>query len=60
MLSLWCVRFVPDANVLVDADELVPEDGKDEVYDNVMSEINELEDELKAALKKIRKETGYE
>ena len=33
-------------NCLPDADELVPEDGKDEIYDNVMSEINDLEDEL--------------
>ena len=43
-----------------DADELVPEDGKDEIYDNVMSEINDLEDELNRELKKIRKETGYD
>lgn len=41
-----------------DADELVPEDGKDEVYDNIMTEINELEDELKGELKSIRKKTG--
>ena len=44
--------------VVLDADELVPEDGKDEVYDNIMQEINELEEELKAELKKIRKQTG--
>ena len=37
----------------------MPEDGKDEVYDNIMSEINELEEELKAELKTIRKKTGY-
>lgn len=43
----------------VDSDELVPEDGKDEIYDNIMSEINDLEEELKSELKKIRKETGY-
>ncbi|RPD75422.1 DNA mismatch repair protein Msh6 [Lentinus tigrinus ALCF2SS1-7] len=42
------------------ADELVPEDGKDEIYDNVMSEINDLEEELKRELKKIRKETGLD
>ena len=45
--------------VVLDADELVPEDGKDEVYDNIMQEINELEEELKAELKKIRKQTGH-
>ncbi|KAI0760099.1 DNA mismatch repair protein Msh6 [Fomes fomentarius] len=42
------------------SDELVPEDGKDEVYDNIMSEINDLEEELKAELKKIRKATGLD
>ncbi|TBU51269.1 DNA mismatch repair protein Msh6 [Dichomitus squalens] len=42
------------------SDELVPEDGMDEVYDTVMSEINELEDELKAELKTIRKKTGLD
>lgn len=36
----------------------MPEDGKDEVYDNVMSEINELEEELRAELKTIHKKTG--
>ena len=44
----------------LDSDELVPEDGKDDVYDNIMSEINDLEEELKAELKKIRKETGLD
>ena len=43
----------------VGADELVPEEGKDEVYDNIMQEIKELEDELNAELKAIRKQTGY-
>ncbi|KAH9848373.1 DNA mismatch repair protein Msh6 [Lenzites betulinus] len=42
------------------SDELVPEDGKDEVYDGVMEEINELEDELKSELKKLRKQTGLD
>ncbi|KAI1786071.1 DNA mismatch repair protein Msh6 [Ganoderma leucocontextum] len=46
----------PEAN----SDELVPEDGKDEVYDDVISEINELEEELKAELKSIRKKTGLD
>ena len=42
-----------------DADELVPEDGKDEVYDKVMEEIGELEDELEQELKKLEKKVGY-
>ncbi|KAI0739110.1 DNA mismatch repair protein Msh6 [Daedaleopsis nitida] len=42
------------------SDELVPEDGKDEIYDNIVSEINDLEEELKAELKKIRKDTGLD
>ncbi|KAI0822933.1 DNA mismatch repair protein Msh6 [Trametes gibbosa] len=42
------------------SDELVPEDGKDEVYDGVMEEINELEEELKSELKKMRKQTGLD
>lgn len=42
-----------------DADELVPEDGKDEVYDKVMEEIAELEDELDQELKKLEKKVGY-
>ena len=45
--------------MLVGADELVPEEGKDEVYDNIMQEIKELEDELNTELKAIRKQTGY-
>ncbi|KAI8976662.1 DNA mismatch repair protein Msh6 [Trametes punicea] len=42
------------------SDELVPEDGKDEVYDNIMQEINELEEELDDELKKLRQQTGLD
>ncbi|KAI0630999.1 DNA mismatch repair protein Msh6 [Trametes polyzona] len=42
------------------SDELVPEDGKDEIYDGVMQEIEELEEELKSELKKLRKQTGLD
>ncbi|KAI0642601.1 DNA mismatch repair protein Msh6 [Trametes meyenii] len=42
------------------SDELVPEDGQDEVYDGVMEEINELEEELKSELKKLRRQTGLD
>ncbi|KAI9069848.1 DNA mismatch repair protein Msh6 [Trametes sanguinea] len=42
------------------SDELVPEDGKDEVYDNIMQEINELEEKLDDELKKLRRQTGLD
>ncbi len=57
-----CLPYVDDEVEIswfrTDSDELVPEDGKDEVYDTIMSEINELEEELAAELKSIRKKTG--
>ncbi|KAJ3932313.1 MAG: muts domain V-domain-containing protein [Lentinula lateritia] len=39
-------------------DELIPRDGKDETYDEVMAEIEELEQELGGALKKFEKILG--
>ena len=42
------------------ADELVPVDGKDEVYDSIMTEIKELEQELNQQLKVFEKLVGYE
>ena len=42
------------------ADELVPVDGKDDVYDGIMTEICELEQELDKQLKKFEKLLGYE
>ncbi|KAJ4482025.1 muts domain V-domain-containing protein [Lentinula aciculospora] len=39
-------------------DELVPRDGKDETYDEVMTEIEELEQMLDGALKKFEKTLG--
>ncbi|PBK99844.1 DNA mismatch repair protein msh6 [Armillaria gallica] len=41
-----------------DANELVPQDGKDEAYDTIMSEIAELEEELDGELKKFEKKVG--
>jgi hypothetical protein len=38
----------------------MPVDGKDEVYDTVMAEIGELEEELDGQLKKFEKSIGYE
>lgn len=46
------------SDCLLDADELVPEDGKDKVYDEIMEEIRELEDELDRELKKFEKKVG--
>lgn len=39
-------------------DELVPIDGKDEVYDEIMAEINGLEKELDEELKTFEKSVG--
>lgn len=39
-------------------DELVPVDGKDEIYDAIMTEINELQEELAEQLKKFEKSLG--
>ncbi|KAI0935020.1 hypothetical protein AcV7_003936 [Taiwanofungus camphoratus] len=40
------------------SDELVPEDGKDEVYDRIMEEIHGLEQELDDELKKLEDKIG--
>ncbi|KAF5372734.1 hypothetical protein D9757_011641 [Collybiopsis confluens] len=40
-------------------DELIPREGKDEAYDEVMTEIEELEGGLEEALKKFEKSLGY-
>ncbi|KAF5379188.1 hypothetical protein D9615_005989 [Tricholomella constricta] len=41
-----------------DADELVPREGKDEIYDEIMAEISGLEEELEKDLKKMEKKLG--
>ena len=53
-----CATF-SSPELLLGADELVPEDGRDEVYDKIMEEIGELEDELEQELKKLEKKVGY-
>lgn len=47
-------RFTADK----DTDELLPVDGRDEVYDGVMQEISELEQTLDSRLKKFEKSIG--
>ncbi|KAI6168433.1 DNA mismatch repair protein Msh6 [Pisolithus thermaeus] len=47
-------RFTVDK----DTDELLPVDGRDEVYDGVMQEISELEQSLDTRLKKFEKSIG--
>ncbi|KAH7923446.1 DNA mismatch repair protein Msh6 [Leucogyrophana mollusca] len=47
-------RFVVDK----DTDNLLPVEGKDEIYDGVMEEIAELENTLDAQLKKFEKKIG--
>ena len=39
--------------------ELMPVEGKDKVYDDIMSEIQELESELDEELKTFEKKIGY-
>ena len=46
-------------NLLIEADELIPADGKDEMYDDVVSEICDLEKSLEADLLKFEKTLGY-
>ena len=38
---------------------MLPVDGKDEVYDRIMAEIGELEQDLNEQLKKFEKSLGY-
>ena len=45
--------------LLIDADELIPADGKDGTYDEVVSEIRGLEKSLEADLQKFEKTLGY-
>lgn len=44
--------------VFLETDDLVPEDGVDERYDEVMSEIKALEKDLNKSLKKLEEEVG--
>jgi DNA mismatch repair protein MSH6 len=52
-------RFCLVEVVVVDSDELVPIDGKDEVYDGVMEVIAGLEEELEKELKKFEKKLEW-
>ena len=45
--------------ILIDGDELIPQEGKDGTYDKVVSEIRDLEKSLEADLKKFEKTLGY-
>jgi hypothetical protein len=45
--------------LVIDADELIPEEGKDETYDEIVSEICDLEKSLEAELHKFEKTLGY-
>lgn len=46
--------------ILAGESELVPADGKDETYDGVMAEIEELEESLDEKLKELQKKVGYD
>ena len=43
----------------LEADELLPQDGKDEAYDAIIEEIQGLESKLEKQLKKLEDEVGY-
>lgn len=45
--------------LVLDADELIPQEGKDETYDEIVSEIRDLEKSLEADLHKFEKTLGY-
>ena len=45
-------------SVFADADELLPQAGKDDVYDEIMTEIEGLEEDLENELKKLEKKLG--
>lgn len=47
------------SNRTTDADELIPQEGKDEMYDEIVSESHALERSLEADLKKFEKTLGY-
>ncbi|OSX60854.1 hypothetical protein POSPLADRAFT_1146631 [Postia placenta MAD-698-R-SB12] len=51
--NFWAAKFLAK-----DADELVPEDGKDKVYDDIMDEIRGLEEELDDELKAMERKLG--
>ena len=58
-MSGYCHLGYDLLNFLIDADELIPEDGKDEMYDEVVAEIRDLEQSLEADLQKFEKTLGY-
>lgn len=45
-------------HLFADADELLPQAGKDDVYDEIMAEIDGLEEDLEQELKKLEKKLG--
>ena len=42
----------------LDSDDLIPVEGKDEAYDEIIAEIKQLEQQLEKDLKKLQKEVG--
>jgi len=53
------VAFLSYANLSpLPADELLPREGKDETYDEIQAEIDEVENSLENDLKKFKKSLG--
>jgi hypothetical protein len=57
-LTIAPVLFRITDNTISDTDELLPVAGKDEVYDEIMGEIEGLEKTLDTQLKKFEKKIG--
>jgi hypothetical protein len=47
------------ADIHLDLDELVPQEGKDDEYDKITAEIRELEEDLEAELKVFKERLRY-
>jgi DNA mismatch repair protein MSH6 len=53
------IALLLTTSVFVETDDLVPQEGKDEAYDGIMTEISELEEELEEDLVKWQKKLGF-
>ena len=52
--------LTPSFSIPLDADELLPQAGKDETYDEIMAEIDGLEEDLAKELKRLEKKLGWD
>jgi DNA mismatch repair protein MSH6 len=52
------IKHRPVLHLLIDNDDLLPMEGKDEAYDEIAQEIRELEQGLDKSLKKLERQAG--